>query len=29
LPEGVEATHDDFVNYWNARLDAIIANPVK
>ena len=29
LPEGIEATHGDFVAYWNNRLDFIIANPVK
>jgi hypothetical protein len=26
LPVGVEPSHDDFVAYWNNRLDAIIAN---
>ena len=26
LPEGVEPSHDDFVAYWNSKLDAIIAN---
>ena len=26
LPEGVEATHEDFVNYWNLKLDSMIRN---
>ena len=26
LPDGVEASHDDFVNYWNLKLDSIIRN---
>ena len=28
LPEGVEATHDDFVKYCNLKLDSIIRNGI-
>lgn len=26
LPEGKDVTLDDFVSYWDTKLDAIIAN---
>ena len=26
LPDGVEASHDDFINYWNIKLDSMIRN---